>query len=211
MKPFWIGFFLSLSLSLCLDLGVANLAVLEVSLQRGGTAGLLLGVGSCLGDLIYFALAVLGASMVLELAPIQWSLWIGGTGTLLYLGWRMACEVVRPRTRSFHQVPALSRREGASLLFTGIGMALASPTAILWFAAVAGSVIASSASDPNSLWRFGAGFATAGMAWAALFAYSAAALRRLGSNLVRGLSLASALLFAYFAGLVFLNGLKTIF
>jgi L-lysine exporter family protein LysE/ArgO len=209
VKPFWNGFFLSLSLSL--DLGIVNLAILEVSLQRGGTAGFLLGVGSCLGDLIYFAAVLLGASVLLEAAVVRWALWIFGTGALLFLAWRMAGDVIRPKTMSSSGISVLSNRDGAKLLFTGIGMALASPTAILWFAAVGGSVIVSSASGQNSLLRLGAGFATAGLIWVALFAYSAATLRAFGPRIVRALSLVSALLFFYFAGLVFLNGVKTLF
>jgi len=208
MKPFWNGFLLSLSL--CLDLGIVNLAVLEVSLQRGGTAGFLLGIGSCLGDLIYFTLVLLGASVLLEAAPVRWSLWILGTGALLLLAWRMARDVIRPNPVTFNGRPELSVRDRTNLLFTGIGMALASPTAIIWFAAVGGSVIAASAGDQNSRWRFGTGFATAGITWAALFAYGTASLRALGPGIVRGLSLVSALFFFYFAGVVFLNGLKTL-
>jgi len=208
MKPFWNGFFLSLSL--CLDLGIVNLAVLEISLQRGGTAGFLLGIGSCLGDLIYFTLVLLGASVLLQAAPVRWSLWIFGTVALLLLAWRMTRDVIRPKTLSFNGRPTFSISDRANLLLTGIGMALASPTAIVWFAAVGGSVIAASAGDANSRWRFGTGFAAAGITWAALFAYGTASLRALGPGIVRGLSLVSALLFFYFAGVVFLNGLKTL-
>ena len=170
-----------------------------------------LGVGSCLGDLIYFAVVLLGASVLLEAAPVRWALWIFGTGALLFLAWRMARDVIRPKALSFNGIPALSSRDGAKLLFTGIGMALASPTAILWFAVVGGSVIASSASGQSSRFRFGAGFAASGVTFAALFAYTAAWLRLFGPRIVRALSLLSALFFFYFAGLVFLNGVKTLF
>ena len=147
---------------------------------------------------------------MLEAAPVRWSLWIFGTAALLLLAWRMARDVIRPKTASFNGRPVLSVHDRANLLFTGMGMALASPTAIIWFAAVGGSVIAASASDQNSRWRFGTGFAAAGITWAALFAYGTASLRALGPGIVRGLSLVSALLFFYFAGVVFLNGLKTL-
>ena len=206
MRPFWNGFLLSLSL--CLDLGIVNVAVLETSLQRGGTAGFLLGVGSCLGDLIYFTLAVLGAAALLEWKPMRWALWIFGTAVLLVLAWRMAREVVRPKELLMEERAAASRGAGIKLVLTGMGLALASPTAILWFAAIGGSVIASSGGNRGTLWSFAAGFAAAGLAWAALFAYAAAALRLLGKGLVRVLSLASALLFMYFAAVVFIDGVR---
>ena len=205
--PFCTGFLLSLSL--CLDLGVVNAAVLEISLQQGGAAGFVLGAGSCAGDLVYFAIAIFGAAALLEWRPVHWALWIFGTGALLWLAWRMIRDVIHPKK------PALEGRtrspDVTKLLLSGFGMALASPTAILWFAAVGGSVIAAEGGNRDSVWVFGAGFAAAGLAWAAAFAYAAAMLRLLGAGLVRTLSLVSALLFLYFAGLVFINGLRTLF
>jgi L-lysine exporter family protein LysE/ArgO len=209
MKPFWNGFLLSLSL--CLDLGMVNVAVLEISVTQGGMAGFLLGAGSCIGDMFYFTLAVMGAALLLEWAPICWSLWIFGTGVLLLLAWRMTSDAIRPKELSFKKTQVLSRRAGTKLLFTGIGMALASPTAILWFAAVGGSVIASFGGHRSSSGPFVAGFAAAGLAWSGLFAYAAAKLRLLGHTFIRAFSLVSALLFLYFAGIVFINGLQTLF
>jgi L-lysine exporter family protein LysE/ArgO len=94
MKAAWSGFFLSLSL--CLDLGIVNLAVLRTALSQGGSAGFLVGIGSSIGDLIYFALAVLGATALLGWAPVRWALWLFGTCVLLFFAWRMAREVIHP-------------------------------------------------------------------------------------------------------------------
>jgi L-lysine exporter family protein LysE/ArgO len=88
-------------------------------------------------------------------------------------------------------------------------LALASPTAILWFAAVGGSVIASFGGDRRVLLPFAAGFFTAGLVWALAFAYAASSLRRiLGDQLTRALSAISAVLFLYFAAMVFIAGLR---
>jgi L-lysine exporter family protein LysE/ArgO len=102
------------------------------------------------------------------------------------------------------------RRE---LFITGAGLALASPSAILWFAAVGGSVIASygvgTGDNRRILTIFAAGFASGGIVWAAGFAFGAVWLRRmLGWRLAKGLSLTSAVLFLYFAIDVFLRGLR---
>jgi L-lysine exporter family protein LysE/ArgO len=206
VKPFWNGYFLSISL--CMDLGVVNLAALRVALTQGGTAAFLLGVGSCLGDLIYFTLAALGAATLAQWAPVRWGLWLFGTAVLLYLAWKMAREVVHPKQIV---VGEGSQQSQKSLLLTGMGLALASPTAILWFAAVGGSVIASFGGDRATLWPFAAGFAAAGLTWAALIAYGAGALRgSLGKPLVRALAFVSAVLFLYFAVIVFVRGLRSI-
>jgi len=203
VKPFWSGFLLSLSL--CLDLGLVNVATLRTALQRGGTAAFLMGLGSCIGDMIYFSLAIFGAAALAAWAPFRWTLWILGSATMLFLAWRMAKEVLHPKEPDLGGPPPGKR----GLLLTGMGLALASPSAILWFAAVGGSVIASFGRERNTLASFAAGFAAGGLAWAAAFGYGVATLRTLlGKTLVRGLSLVSALLFLYFAAVVFTRGLR---
>jgi L-lysine exporter family protein LysE/ArgO len=194
-----------------MDLGLVNVATLRTALQQGGTAAFLLGVGSCIGDLIYFTLAGLGAAALTAWAPFRWALWLFGTSTMLFLAWRMAKEVVHPvvHPKDVDLGESVAGKRG--LLFTGMGLALASPTAILWFAAVGGSVIASFGRERTTLASFAAGFALAGLAWAAAFAYGVAALRAvLGKTMMRGLSLVSALLFLYFAAVVFVRGLRDV-
>jgi L-lysine exporter family protein LysE/ArgO len=199
-----------LSLSLCLDLGLVNVAVLRTALTSGTLAALVVGVGSSVGDLVYFTLAVAGATALLALPQVRWFVWLGGTATLLYLACRMAWEVARP-----HQVNVPSEsptRLGLARLFGwGMSLALASPSGVLWFAAVGGAVIASQGGDRRQLAPFALGFFAASVAWSAVLAFAANLLRRgLGAVLVRALSLLSALLFLYLAVVVFLQGLRTI-
>ena len=202
-----------LSISLCMDLGIVNVATIRVALTRGGTAAFLMGVGSCVGDLIYFTLAALGAATLAQWAPVRWSLWLFGTAVLLYLAWKMVREVIHPKQIT---VAGTARQSHYGLLLTGMGLALASPTAILWFAAVGGSVIASfgdrtTGGGRGALLPFAAGFAAAGLTWAAMIAYGAGALRgSLGKPLTRALALVSAMVFLYLAGVVFVRGLRAI-
>ena len=61
MHPFSLlsdGFFLSLSL--CLDIGLVNVAIISLTLSHGFRPGFWLGLGSCFGDLVYAALAMAG-------------------------------------------------------------------------------------------------------------------------------------------------------
>jgi L-lysine exporter family protein LysE/ArgO len=206
MSLLWSG--LLLSLSLCLDLGIVNVAIITTALQRGGLAGFLVGLGSCLGDLFYFLVAAMGAAALLRWAPVRWVVWIGGTSVLLFLTWRMAREVVRPHELALDGAEA-SRddRTRLRLFVWGFSLALASPTAILWFAAVGGSVISASGVTGLQLVPFAAGFLVAGVVWSFALSHGVAVLRRVGGRrIVRALSLASALLFLYFAVRVFLNG-----
>jgi L-lysine exporter family protein LysE/ArgO len=121
----------------------------------------------------------------------------------------MAREVLRPRQIQIEGADLAPDRTNMGLVAMGVGLALASLSAILWFAAVGGSVIASMGGDRHSLLGFAAGFSSAGMAWSAFFAFAAAALKRVfGPNLLRALSFVAALLFLYFAAVVFVQGLR---
>ncbi len=133
--------------------------------------------------------------------------------TLLFLAYRALREVLHPKLIDMDGAMPQTKGGLVRLFATGAGLALASPSAILWFAAVGGSVIAgygvSNGDSRKVLAVFAAGFASAGVVWAAAFAYGASALKRLlGWKLVKALSLASALLFLYFAADVFLRGLR---
>jgi L-lysine exporter family protein LysE/ArgO len=212
LKLAWNGFLLSLSL--CLDLGIVNVAILRTALQRSGTSGFLIGLGSCVGDLIYFTLAAAGGAAALKLAPLRIALWLLGTLVLLWMAWKMFHETLHPKLPTIDGGVAglLQGPFGPFGLFgTGVGLALASPSAILWFAAIGGSVIAAFGGDQRALPPFAGGFFAAGVVWSALVAYGTGFFRRIvGAKLVQVLSLISAVLFLYFAVVVFLRGLAQI-
>jgi L-lysine exporter family protein LysE/ArgO len=214
VEVFASGFLMSLSL--CLDLGLVNVTILRTALRSGPRPALWVGLGSCLGDLTYFVLSALGVTALLTWGPVRWALWLGGTAVLLFLAARMIREVVRPHAIDLNaagaDVEALaaapSRRRSFSL---GLVMALSSPTAILWFVAVGGNVIAASAGRRGALVPFVAGFFAAGLTWSIAAAYGAAALGRLGGpRLVRALSALSAVLFLFLAVVVFRDGLRSL-
>jgi len=185
-----------------------NVATLRIALEEGGTEGCLLALGSCIGDLVYFSLAVGGATAVLRWMPVRFGLWLLGTCVLLTLAWRMFREVLHPK----HIELGAGHRKRTSprvLLTRGAGLALASPTSIAWFAAVGGSVIATFGGDRLVLLPFAGGFFLGTALWAVLFPCTIAAVRTIASEkLVRALSLISAVMFVYFACVVFINGVR---
>jgi L-lysine exporter family protein LysE/ArgO len=204
MDSAWTGFMLSLSL--CLDLGIVNVAVLRTAVQQNGHVAFVLGLGSTIGDLVYFTMAAVGAATLAAWSPFRFGLWLFGSVMLLWLAWKMTRAVLNPRALDLSE--SATRMSYRTALTAGIGLALASPTAILWFAEVGGSVIAASAGHGN-MWAFASGFGAAGILFSAGLAYGAAALRQIaGTTFVRLISFASALLFIYFAARVFLGGLK---
>jgi L-lysine exporter family protein LysE/ArgO len=210
MNLFLSGFLLSLSL--CLDLGIVNLCMIKTGVERGFRPAFLLGLGSSLGDLIYAGLSLAGITFLLQFMAVKWALWLGGSGVLLYLTYSMLRQ-------SFQGKEVVATNNGVGKdgrpkndLLWGIGLALASPSAILWFATVGGSIIASSGLNSGvTLLAFFGGFFLASCLWCLAVALVCNHGGKLmGPKLVRGFSLASAALFLYFAVKVFVNGYKTL-
>jgi L-lysine exporter family protein LysE/ArgO len=204
-----------LSLSLCLDLGIVNLAIIRAGITRGVPTAFLIGLGSCVGDIIWAGLAGAGVAALLRYAAVRYVLWAGGTIALCYLTIQMVRQAIRPSSvniqRSDAPVLSTARYRGAMRDFAnGVLLALASPSAILWFAAVGGSLIATSVhlSTELGLAMFYGGFFLQGMIWSLAVAVLASSTgRALGPRLVRWASIASGALFAWFAVRVFVSGL----
>lgn len=213
MGPFVDGWLLSLSL--CLDLGIVNLAIVRAGITRGVLAAFLVGLGSCVGDIAWAGLAGAGVAALLQFAIVRYALWGGGTIALTYLTVQMIRQAIRPMPVvtevSDAQHAGTARYRGTVRDFVdGVLLALASPSAILWFAAVGGSLIAASISDadPAGLAMFYGGFFLQGMVWSLGVAMVAAYTgRALGPQLIRGAAIASSALFAWFAVRVFVSGL----
>lgn len=84
---------------------------------------------------------------------------------------------------------------------------MSSPSAILWFAAVGGALIARQGSDLVSASTFLAGFVAAGVVWSiSLCALAHQGGRFMGERMLRWSYIASALIFAYFTLYVVITG-----
>ncbi|SHN25041.1 L-lysine exporter family protein LysE/ArgO [Pseudomonas asturiensis] len=195
-----------LSLSLCLDIGLANIAMITLSMQRGFSRGLWLGLGTCVGDLAYAVLAMLGMAVLLQYEVVRYVLWLGGTAVLAWFCFRMVMSAVTVSTGVESQNVQWGNTNGA-LFFRGIFLAMSSPSAILWFAAVGGALIARQGSDLASASVFLAGFVAAGVVWSiTLCALAHQGGRLMGERMLRMSYIASALIFAYFTLYVVITG-----
>jgi len=205
------GFFLSLSL--CLDIGVVNVAIISRTLTHGFRPGFWLGLGSCIGDLIYAALALAGMAALLQFGAVRWVVWIGGAAILLMLTWKMAREALNPAAAppvEGEVDPASPALDPWRSVGRGVLLALASPSAILWFAAVGGALIAKAgATTAGSAALFLSGFFLGGLCWTFFICGLAShGRKRAGAGLLRVCHVLSALLFAYFSYSVIVNGYR---
>lgn len=204
-----------LSLSLCLDIGLVNVALISLTLSRGFSPGFWLGIGACCGNLVYVTFALMGMAALLKFDAVRWVIWIGGSVILLMLTWKMAREALNPAAAP----PVAGEADAASrsmnmgnvrIFARGALLGLSSPSAILWFAAVGGALIAKSgATSLGAGMIFLGGFFLGGLAWTLFLCGLASHGRRYaGAGLLRACHALSALLFAYLAYSVIVHGYR---
>lgn len=196
-----------LSLSLCLDIGVANIAMITLAMQRGYFQGFALGLGTCVGDLVYAVLALAGMTVLLQYSAVRWVLWVGGSALLLYFAAKMIYSAIY-HSAVLAEAGEVSAGSHRREFFRGIFLAMSSPSAILWFAAVGGTLIArSGGSSLSNAALFLAGFFCAGLLWCVALCLAATqGGKLLGDKLLRYSYLASAAIFCYFAVYVIVSG-----
>ncbi|AGZ36413.1 lysine exporter protein LysE/YggA [Pseudomonas sp. VLB120] len=204
--PFSNGFLLSLSL--CLDIGVANIAMITLAMQRGFLQGFWLGLGTCVGDLIYAVAALAGMTVLLQFEAVRWALWLGGSALLVWFALKMLLAAWRGgHMEARGQVVVES---GWREFLRGIFLAMSSPSAILWFAAVGGVLISRSGGGTAlEAGLFLGGFLAAGLVWClTLCGIASHGGRLLGDRLLTWSYLLSAAIFCYFAVYVVVSGYR---
>ncbi|MCB6182875.1 LysE family translocator [Leeia sp. TBRC 13508] len=196
-----------LSLSLCLDIGIVNIAILTLAMQRGYWSGVWLGFGSCIGDLTYAILALVGMSSLLQFEAVRWVMWILGTIVMLYLAAKMLWLAIKPG-ETLPRGEKVDATDHRKQFFKGIALALSSPSAIIWFAVVGGALIARSGhQDLTHQAIFLGGFVLAGMVWTmGLAAVAHKGGEIMGPKLLQIFHVLSAILFAWFAWQVSTDG-----
>lgn len=204
--PFSNGFLLSLSL--CLDIGVANIAMITLAMQRGFLQGFWLGLGTCVGDLIYALAALAGMTVLLQFEAVRWSLWLGGSVLLVWFAVKMLLAAWRGGHMEASREVVIE--SGWREFLRGIFLAMSSPTAILWFAAVGGVLISrSGGGSALDAGLFLGGFFAAGLFWCvSLCTIASHGGRLLGDRLLTWSYLLSAAIFCYFAVYVILSGYR---
>jgi len=212
MSLFISGFLIGLSL--VLQLGTGNLGLIQTGIKHGFYPAFIFSLGCAVGDGLYALLAVYGVALLLQSSSIfQMVMWIGGTLMLCYLAYQAFKDTVHPKKLNLDSDKVEKKSLWTNFL-TGFVLVVSSPTGLVWFATVAGSVVSSAigkATD-QSLWPFIFGFVLVSVVWGAVLAYvSSVGGKMMGNNLMRLFSFISACLFVYFAIYVFTHGIRNVF
>jgi L-lysine exporter family protein LysE/ArgO len=189
----------ALAFSINIELGVVNVMLVRTAIDRGAWPAFLIGLGSCIGDVIWACAGAIGVSALLQWPPAAWILWLGGSAILCWFAAAALRDAVRGG--SIDDSSPLRRANGLRAVGLGLGVALSSPTLILWTATVGGSVVAAQATSIAGFIPFISGFATA-----AISGVVGATRRFTGPRTIRAVSLISALMFAAFAVGIFIEG-----
>lgn len=185
MAIFWRGLLLSLSLSI--PLGPGNLAILQAGLRQGWRGALLTGLGTVAGDLTYFTLSLVGAATVLVRWPTLGTLLSAlGAFLLVALGIHTLRDAWRGGPVSLHPDGISSR-----LFFTGLAITLTNPMVLLWFAAIATTMLRLGIPQvtPAAVAVFYGGFLAGSLLWVGILGLvTARGLQRLPPTLLRALT-----------------------
>jgi L-lysine exporter family protein LysE/ArgO len=202
-----------LCLSLCLDLGIVNVAIIKTGIEKGFKQSLTVGLGSTFGDMIYAILSLFGITLILKVLFVRWILWIFGTMVLLYLCFKMISQLFNPLDKFNGENDCLVEKDNKSNYFwNGFGLALSSPSVILWYATIGGSVIASQKiSGHYDMILFLVGFFTASLIWSFFLSYVSYKGGQLMKNQIKKIfSVISAIIFLFLAVYVFIDGYKAL-
>lgn len=209
MTLFISGFLLGLSM--VLDLGTANVALIRTGIIKGFLAALLFALGTTFADMVYAVCSVLGIAALLQSSDVfQWILWIVGTLVLLYLAFHSIKDAFKPKALEIGKETG-KKHNLLQQFVMGAGIGLSAPTTLLWFATVGGSVVSTVVGGISfeKLMPFFIGFLAISVIWGVVLAYiSSLGGKVLGGKMMKALSFISGLLFLGFAGYVFIHGLS---
>lgn len=202
-----------IGLSLVLQLGTGNIGLIQTGVKKGFIAAFVFSLGCAAGDGLYALFSVLGVALLLQSSYIfQVILWIGGTAMLCYLTIQAFKDSVAPKKLDLEE-KGIERKSLWAYFFTGFVLVVSSPTGLIWFATVAGSVVSTTLKNsPNqNVLPFILGFIAISIVWGAVLAgLSSIGGKMMGDKLMRIFSMISGALFLYFAYYVFVSGINNI-
>lgn len=207
MELFMVGFFLSASL--CFDIGIANVAVMQTSITRGIKPGISMGLGATTSDILYALLSLVGLSLLLNNLYVRYILWIGGTLVLVYMTYLMLRDAFKKRSLNIEEDNSNIGKSLYKDYLKGFTLTATSPSGFIWFATVGGSII-SATIDKHSkidIIYFFSGFLLFNLIWSLFLPIVVKRAEYLiGPKILNIFSFIAAIIFLYFAGHVFMDG-----
>ena len=125
----------------------------------------------------------------------------------------MVVQIYKPLVYANSDVSRIVKNNSNLKFFVnGFGLSLSSPTSILWFATIGGSMIAAQRLERDyDIVLFLSGFFTASLVWSIVLSYISYKGGQLIKNRIKKIfSILSALIFLILAIYVFIDGYKTL-
>lgn len=175
---------IALGLGAAVPIGPVNVQIARRALREGFTSGLALGCGAVTVDVVYAILSSLGLRRVAEIPAVHWTLGVGGTVLLAYLGvTSLGGERQAWRLDPFANRTAAPPAAHRAAYLTGLLMTLLNPmTLAFWFVAVPALVGTIAADAGRDLPLLCAGVFAGTLSWVIFFAGTLAVAGRYRRN-----------------------------
>ncbi|MET0280125.1 MAG: LysE family transporter [Steroidobacteraceae bacterium] len=154
--------------------------VFAESLRRGMTGGfhpaLAVQVGSLVGDFAWAVLGLLGAAALFTLPWLRVPFSLGGAALLAWMSWCAGKDALRPVPPPRASTTGMASTD----IMVGVGLSISTPTNIVYWAAMGGTVAALGVANPTpgAYAVFLTGFMLSSILWCFFCAAAIAGVRR---------------------------------
>ncbi|QLH75536.1 MAG: LysE family transporter [Methanomassiliicoccales archaeon] len=187
---------LGLSLLMCATPGAVNTEALRRGVAGGFRRAFMLEIGSCIGDLFWASLALVGLAFLTENSTLRIALGIGGSALLLYLAYKGIMDARRC------EMPEVPENLGKDDLTTGALISLGNPFQLAFWVGIGGTAIAVIVPDPETIHYmvFFLGYTSGLLVFSILYSSLVAYGRRyITPKLFQIINILCALVLVYFA------------
>jgi len=185
-----------LALLMCCTPGALNTEALRRGVEGGFRRALMIEVGSCIGDLAWAALALIGLAFLMENDVLRVGLGVAGALLLLYLAYDGL------KAAKTNEPPRPLKDGGRSDFMTGALISLGNPFELAFWVGIGGSVITVIAPEPSAMVYivffvgYTIGLLIFSFAYSGLIAYGR---KFIDQRLFRAINVLCALVLIYFA------------
>lgn len=136
-----------LGISLAAPLGPASTVIIRNGLKHGFIGGIVTALGVVSADLTYLLIVYFGLSSFIGIPLVKMGLWIFGALVLIYLGYQSIREYF-----SKINMNKFDDRKTTNLFLHGYSVNISNPLAVVFWAGIYGSILASQGSSLSGTW-----------------------------------------------------------